>query len=90
MSEFPSEPEIHRIPTRKIRVGSLAIGGDAPVAVQSMCNTPTGDVEATLAQIRRLADAGCQLVRVALPSVREIPALEEPSRTSPLPMGDWP
>jgi (E)-4-hydroxy-3-methylbut-2-enyl-diphosphate synthase len=86
MSELPSELEIKRIPTRKIHVGSVAIGGDAPVVVQSMCNTPTGDVEATLAQIRRLADAGCQLVRVALPSVRELPALEELSRTSPLPV----
>ena len=86
MSELPSELEIKRIPTRKIHVGSVAIGGNAPVVVQSMCNTPTGDVEATLAQIRRLADAGCQLVRVALPSVRELPALEELSRTSPLPV----
>ena len=86
MSGHSPEPEIRRIPTRKIHVGPLAIGGEAPVAVQSMCDTPTGDVGATLAQIRRLADAGCQLVRVALPGVPELPALEKLSRTSPLPV----
>ena len=58
---------IVRHPTRQVRVGGVAIGGGAPVAVQSMTNTPTRDTDATLAQIRRLAEAGCDLVRVAVP-----------------------
>ena len=53
--------------TRPVLVGSVPVGGGAPVAVQSMTNTDTGDAEATLAQIRRLADAGCEIVRVAIP-----------------------
>ena len=57
---------IIRRQTRKIQVGSVAVGGDAPVAVQSMTNTDTSDVEATVAQIKRLQDAGCDIVRVAV------------------------
>ncbi len=52
--------------TRRIRLGGLFVGGGAPVTVQSMTNTPTADVEATLRQIRRLEDAGCEIVRVAV------------------------
>ncbi|MDO4515880.1 MAG: flavodoxin-dependent (E)-4-hydroxy-3-methylbut-2-enyl-diphosphate synthase [Bacillota bacterium] len=55
--------------TKKIFVGGLPIGGGAPVSIQSMTNTPTEDVEATVAQIRRLAAAGCQIVRVAVPNM---------------------
>lgn len=58
---------ISRRPTRQIKVGNVAIGGDAPISVQSMTNTETGDVEATVAQIRRLEQAGCEIVRVAIP-----------------------
>ena len=57
---------IERRKTRQIRVGSVAIGGDAPIVVQSMTNTDTRDVEATVAQIRRLEEAGCELIRVAV------------------------
>ncbi len=53
--------------TQRIRLGDLEIGGGAPVAVQSMTNTDTRDVTATVAQIERLAQAGCELVRVAVP-----------------------
>ncbi len=53
--------------TRQILVGGVPIGGGAPVTIQSMCNTRTDDVEATVAQIGRLAQAGCQIVRVAVP-----------------------
>lgn len=53
--------------TKKILVGSVAVGGGAPVTIQSMCNTRTDDVAATVAQIHKLEDAGCQLVRVAIP-----------------------
>ena len=53
--------------TKQIHAGSLPIGGGAPVSIQSMTNTPTADVEATVAQIRRLSAAGCEIVRVAVP-----------------------
>lgn len=53
--------------TRQVRVGTLVIGGDALVSVQSMTNTATADVDATIAQIHRLEEAGCDLVRVAVP-----------------------
>ena len=52
--------------TRKIRVGNLHIGGNAPVVVQSMCNTDTRDVAATVAQIKQLEKAGCEMVRLAV------------------------
>ena len=55
--------------TKKIFVGGVPIGGGAPVSIQYMTNTPTDDVEATVAQIRRLAAAGCQIVRVAVPNM---------------------
>ena len=55
--------------TRTIDVGGVRIGGGAPVSIQSMTNTPTHDVEATLAQIRALAAAGCDIVRVAVPEI---------------------
>jgi len=59
--------EIKRRKTRQIRVGNILIGGGAPVTVQSMCSTDTRDAGATAAQIIRLQDAGCDLVRVAVP-----------------------
>ena len=55
--------------TKQILVGGVPVGGGAPVTIQSMTNTPTSDVEATVAQIRRLAAAGCQIVRVAVPDM---------------------
>ena len=55
--------------TKKILVGGVPVGGGAPVPIQSMTNTPTEDVEATVAQIRRLAAAGCEIVRVAVPNM---------------------
>jgi (E)-4-hydroxy-3-methylbut-2-enyl-diphosphate synthase len=58
---------IPRRKTRTITVGAVKIGWGAPVAVQSMCNTDTRDVEATLGQIKRLQEAGCELVRLAVP-----------------------
>ena len=58
---------IERRRTRRIQVGDVAIGGDAPIAVQSMTNTDTRDVAATVAQARELVAAGCELVRVAVP-----------------------
>ena len=72
--------------TRQIHLGSVLIGGGAPLVVQSMCNTKTSDAEATLAQIRRLASLGCQVIRVALPSLSAVPALARICSESPLPL----
>ena len=55
--------------TKQINVGGVLVGGGAPVSIQSMTNTPTQDAEATVAQIRRLAAAGCEIVRVAVPNM---------------------
>lgn len=59
-------PSKNRKETRRIHVGKVAVGGDSPVAVQSMCNTDTRDVEATVRQIRELQDVGCDIIRVAV------------------------
>jgi len=71
---------------RQIRVGNVAIGGGAPVVVQSMTLTPTRDVEATTAQIAALASAGCELVRCAVPKTEDAEALRKIVRLSPLPV----
>ena len=63
------ENPIKRRPTRKIRVGSVYVGGDAPISIQSMTNTETCDVDATVAQIQRCADAGADIMRVSVPSM---------------------
>ena len=55
--------------TRQIHIGGIPIGGDAPISVQSMCNTKTTDTESTVQQIRELAAAGCDIVRVAVPDM---------------------
>ena len=57
---------IKRRKTRKIKVGNIFIGGNAPVVVQSMCNTDTRDVKATVKQIKKLQEAGCEMIRVAV------------------------
>ncbi|MBR6471892.1 MAG: flavodoxin-dependent (E)-4-hydroxy-3-methylbut-2-enyl-diphosphate synthase [Victivallales bacterium] len=72
--------------TRQIHLGSVAIGGDAPIVIQSMCNTKTTDAEGTLAQIRQLADLGCQVIRVALPAFSAMSSLERICAESPLPV----
>jgi (E)-4-hydroxy-3-methylbut-2-enyl-diphosphate synthase len=71
---------ISRRPTRRIRVGRVPIGGGAPIAVQSMTNTDTRDTEATTAQILRLEQAGCEIIRVAVldeAAVRAIPVIQK-------------
>ncbi len=72
--------------TRQVRVGNLKIGGGAPIVVQSMTNTDTCDVQATLAQIRDLSRAGCELVRVAIPDRAAAAALPALVRQSPVPL----
>lgn len=72
--------------TRPVSVGPVLIGGGAPVAVQSMTNTDTRDAAATLAQIARLEEAGCEIVRVAIPHADALEGFEEVAFTSPLPV----
>ena len=72
--------------SRQIKVGSVLVGGGAPVSIQSMTNTPTHDVEATLSQIRALAAAGCEIVRVAVPDERAARAIGALKADSPLPL----
>src|SRR5450756_598430 len=76
-----------RVPSaRRIMVGSVPVGGGAPVAVQSMTCTKTGDAAATLAQVRALVAAGCELVRVSLPTAAEAPAFAHLVREAPAPI----
>lgn len=72
--------------TRQIYVGNVAIGGGAPVIIQSMTNTDTRDVTASLAQIRTLANAGCQIARLAVPDLQSAHALEQIVAESPIPL----
>ncbi|MDI3280693.1 MAG: flavodoxin-dependent (E)-4-hydroxy-3-methylbut-2-enyl-diphosphate synthase [Bacillota bacterium] len=72
--------------TKQVKVGPVTIGGGAPISVQSMTNTETRDVGATVAQIRRLAAAGCELVRVAVPDQEAAEALGRIVALSPLPV----
>ena len=75
-----------RRPTRQVKVGGVAIGGDAPVSVQSMTTTDTADAAATLAQIRALAEAGADLVRLAVPGAEAAEALPAIVKASPVPL----
>lgn len=72
--------------TRQINVGGVPVGGGAPVSIQSMTNTPTHDVEATLSQIRALAAAGCDIVRVAVPDMQAAKAIGALKAGSPVPL----
>ena len=72
--------------TRQINVGGVLIGGGAPVVIQSMLNTKTTDVEGSLDQIRQLADAGCQIARLAVPNMEAARGFAEICRESPLPL----
>ena len=72
--------------TRKIQLGNVAIGGDAPISVQSMCSTDTRDVAATCAQIEALAQASCEIVRCAVPDQAAAEALKKICAQSRLPM----
>jgi (E)-4-hydroxy-3-methylbut-2-enyl-diphosphate synthase len=72
-----SNDNIRRRKTRQIMVGDVAVGGDAPISVQSMTNTETTDVEATLEQIRRLQNAGVDIVRVSVPSMDAAAAFKQ-------------
>ena len=77
---------MERKQTRKVKVGSCYIGGDAPVSIQSMTNTDTRDVEATLEQINTLYKAGCEIIRCAVPDMKAAEALKEICKNSPIPV----
>ncbi|POM24485.1 4-hydroxy-3-methylbut-2-en-1-yl diphosphate synthase [Actinomadura rubteroloni] len=80
------EPSVPRRASRQIMVGSVPVGGDAPVSVQSMTTTLTADVNSTLQQIAELTASGCQIVRVAVPSQDDADALPAIARKSPIPV----
>ncbi len=77
---------MERRKTRQIQVGSVKIGGGAPVSIQSMTNTKTQNAQATLAQIRRLADLGCDIIRCAVPDQEAALALKDITAGSPIPV----
>ena len=85
--ELTSESPLHpRRKSHRIMVGSVPVGGGAPISVQSMTNTLTANVPATLQQIAELTAAGCDIVRVAVPSQDDADALPEICRKSPVPI----
>lgn len=77
---------IKRKKTRQISVGGVKVGGMAPIAVQSMTNTFTSDTEATVAQIRRLEEAGCEIVRVAVPDMESASAISSIKKRISIPL----
>jgi len=77
---------IQRRPSRKIRVGSVEVGGDAPITVQSMTNTLTVDAQATIAQVRELEEAGADIVRVSCPDAESTAAFKTIVRASNVPL----
>ena len=77
---------IKRRNTKQIQIGNVKIGGDAPISVQSMCNTDTCDVEATLRQINELADSGCEIVRLAVLNEDAAAAIKSITKKSPVPL----
>src|SRR5436853_343534 len=78
--------DIERRKSRQIMVGSVPVGGDAPISVQTMTNTPTEDAKATIEQIRRCEDAGADIVRVSCPTAESTAALKEIVRAAHVPI----
>ncbi|HPD32186.1 MAG TPA: flavodoxin-dependent (E)-4-hydroxy-3-methylbut-2-enyl-diphosphate synthase [Phycisphaerae bacterium] len=85
MSSDPIPSRARRM-TRQVRVGKVPLGGGAPVVLQSMTSTLTHDIDATVMQINRLAEAGCDVVRVAVPTKEDTAALPAIIRQSPVPI----
>lgn len=77
---------IERRPTRKIKIKNIHVGGDSKISVQSMTNTDTRNIEATLDQTRALMVAGCDIIRVAVPDMEAAEALKEITRQLPIPV----
>ncbi|WP_197469418.1 flavodoxin-dependent (E)-4-hydroxy-3-methylbut-2-enyl-diphosphate synthase, partial [Oleiphilus sp. HI0125] len=80
------ESPIKRRVSRQIMVGDVPVGGDAPIAVQSMTNTETTDVQTTLGQIQELADAGADIVRVSVPTMDAAESFKLIKQGSPVPL----
>lgn len=78
--------DMARRKTRELNVGGVKVGGDAPVTVQSMTNTDTRDVASTVAQIKALVEAGCEIVRVAVPDMEAAEAVREIKRSTEIPL----
>ncbi len=72
--------------TRQVRIGSVVIGHGAPIAIQSMTNTPTQDVQATVAQIHRLEEAGCEIIRCTVPDIEAARAIAEIKKQISIPL----
>ena len=72
--------------SKKIQVGSVAVGGGAPVAIQSMCNTNTADVAATVSQIQALEQVGCEIIRVAVPDMESAAAIGQIKKAIHIPL----
>ncbi|MBQ1095042.1 flavodoxin-dependent (E)-4-hydroxy-3-methylbut-2-enyl-diphosphate synthase [Streptomyces sp. b94] len=83
---LPSQAPVRRRPTHQVRVGDVFVGGGAPITVQSMTTTLTADVDATLQQIAELTAAGCDIVRVAVPSQDDADALPAIAAKSKIPV----
>ncbi len=77
---------IKRRKSKQIQIGNVKIGGDAPISVQSMTNTDTRDIKATLRQINELKDQGCELIRLAILNPDAAEAIKEIKKSSPLPL----
>ena len=88
MSHNPIRPwrDIARRKSRQIMVGPVPVGGDAPISVQTMTNTDSSDVKATLAQVQAVAEAGADIVRISVPDVAASAALKEIVAESPVPI----
>src|SRR3954471_5470575 len=86
MPKPPPEVLAPRRKTRQIKVGKVLVGGDAPISVQSMCTTPTTNINATLQQIAELTASGCDIVRVAVPSQDDADALPIIAAKSQIPV----
>jgi len=86
MNEIRPWRTIHRRPSRQIMVGNVPVGGNAPITVQTMTNTPTSDAAATIDQIRRCEDAGADIIRVSCPDQDSTAALGKIVRASRIPI----
>ena len=79
-------PKIERRKSRQIKVGSVLVGGDAPISVQSMTCTDTLDVAATVAQVKALAEVGADIVRVSVPSMEAADCFKQIVAETPVPI----
>ena len=86
MSHIRPWRDIERRQSRQIMVGNVAVGGGAPVTVQTMTNTPTSDAKATIDQIRRCEEAGVDIIRVSCPDVESTAALKQIVRAANVPI----